>query len=51
METLIEMYPYYWMRAVSGIIYVAGVALFIGNLVLTARGGKAEDLSARAAGA
>ncbi|MBE0599089.1 MAG: cbb3-type cytochrome c oxidase subunit I [Desulfuromonadales bacterium] len=51
METLVEMYPYYWARAFSGIIYVAGVGLFIGNLVLTARKGKAKDVTPVPAGA
>jgi cytochrome c oxidase cbb3-type subunit 1 len=39
METLIEMYPYWWARAVSGVIYLAGVAVFIYNLAMTVRKG------------
>jgi cytochrome c oxidase cbb3-type subunit 1 len=39
METLIEMYPYWWARAVSGVIYLAGVAAFIYNLAMTVRKG------------
>jgi cytochrome c oxidase cbb3-type subunit 1 len=39
METLIEMYPYWWARAVSGVIYLAGVAIFIYNLAMTVRKG------------
>jgi cytochrome c oxidase cbb3-type subunit 1 len=39
METLIEMYPYWWARAVSGVIYFAGVAVFIYNLAMTVRKG------------
>jgi len=37
METLIELYPYWWARAFSGLIYLAGVGVFIYNLVMTAR--------------
>jgi cytochrome c oxidase cbb3-type subunit 1 len=34
------MYPYWWIRAVGGVIYLAGVLVFIYNLVQTARSGK-----------
>ncbi len=37
METLIEMYPYWWIRAFSGIIYLVGVLAFIYNIYMTAR--------------
>ncbi|ADU66861.1 cbb3-type cytochrome c oxidase subunit I [Desulfurispirillum indicum] len=37
-ETVAAMYPYWWVRAVSGVIYLAGVILFVYNLVMTARG-------------
>ncbi|WP_305042664.1 cbb3-type cytochrome c oxidase subunit I [Geoalkalibacter sp.] len=40
MESLVEMYPYYWARAFSGLIYLAGVAIFVYNLAMTARRGK-----------
>jgi cytochrome c oxidase cbb3-type subunit 1 len=40
MESLAAMYPYYWARAVSGIIYLAGVLVFIWNLTQTARRGE-----------
>jgi cytochrome c oxidase cbb3-type subunit 1 len=40
METLIEMYPYWWARAFSGVIYLAGVGVFIYNLVMTTRSGR-----------
>ena len=39
METLIEMYPYWWARAFSGVLYLAGVAVFVYNLGMTARKG------------
>ncbi|MDF1578174.1 MAG: cbb3-type cytochrome c oxidase subunit I [Desulfurivibrionaceae bacterium] len=38
METLVELYPYWLVRAISGIIYLAGLVLFIYNIYMTARG-------------
>ena len=32
METMIEMYPYWWARAFGGIIYLLGVLIFIYNM-------------------
>ncbi len=46
MESLVSVYPYYWARAFSGIIYIAGVLLFVANLVLTVRKGKTRDTTA-----
>jgi hypothetical protein len=40
MEVLVEMYPYWWIRAGGGVIYLAGIVVFIYNLVQTARSGK-----------
>jgi cytochrome c oxidase cbb3-type subunit 1 len=40
------MYPYWWARAFSGVIYLAGVGIFIYNLAMTAR--KEEPLSSTA---
>jgi len=40
METLIEMYPYWWARAFSGVIYLLGMVAFIYNLFMTVRRGK-----------
>jgi len=37
MEVLTEMYPYWTIRAISGVIYLAGVLVFIYNLYMTAR--------------
>jgi cytochrome c oxidase cbb3-type subunit 1 len=37
MEVLAEMYPYWTVRALSGIVYLAGVLVFIYNLYMTAR--------------
>lgn len=36
-ETLAQLYPYWTIRAVSGVIYLAGVLVFIYNLIMTAR--------------
>jgi cytochrome c oxidase cbb3-type subunit 1 len=47
METQVEIYPYWWIRAISGIIYLAGVLVFIYNLYMTAQ--KGETLPAAAA--
>ncbi|ALC17075.1 cbb3-type cytochrome oxidase, subunit 1 [Desulfuromonas soudanensis] len=43
METMIEMYPYWWARAVGGVIYLLGLGVFIYNLILTVRKGKPSD--------
>lgn len=47
METMIAIYPYYKMRAVSGFIYLAGLVVFIYNLYKTFQKGAASQ-SARA---
>jgi cytochrome c oxidase cbb3-type subunit I len=38
MESLIAIYPYWWTRAFSGVLYLAGVLVFIYNLARTAQG-------------
>jgi len=40
MEALVTMYPYWWIRAASGVLYLAGVVVFVYNLVMTARRGE-----------
>ncbi len=40
METMVAMYPYWWARAIGGVIYMAGLAVFIYNLVQTVRKGQ-----------
>ena len=40
METLVAIYPYLKMRAISGFIYLAGVVVFIYNLYMTLQKGK-----------
>ncbi|MDD2271722.1 MAG: cbb3-type cytochrome c oxidase subunit I [Desulfuromonadaceae bacterium] len=42
METMVAIFPYYKMRAVSGFIYLAGLVVFIYNIYKTFR--KGEDL-------
>ncbi len=42
-ETLAEMYPYYWVRAICGVIYLAGILVFIYNLYMTARKGEPAE--------
>jgi cytochrome c oxidase cbb3-type subunit 1 len=48
METLIELYPYWWIRAASGIIYLVGVLAFIYNITMTARGRKSSPATVAA---
>lgn len=46
METLIATYPYYKMRSLSGLIYLAGLAVFVYNICMTARKGARAALPA-----
>jgi cytochrome c oxidase cbb3-type subunit 1 len=41
METLAAMVPYWWVRAFSGVLYLAGVLVFVYNLVQTVKQGEA----------
>lgn len=43
METLVAIYPYYKMRAVSGFIYLAGLLIFIYNLYKTFEQGEEQN--------
>jgi cytochrome c oxidase cbb3-type subunit 1 len=47
METMISVFPYYKIRAVSGFIYLAGLILFIYNIYKTFQKGS-EIQSAKA---
>jgi cytochrome c oxidase cbb3-type subunit 1 len=47
METMVAIFPYYKLRAVSGFIFLAGLLVFIYNIYKTAEKGKA--LPSRAA--
>jgi cytochrome c oxidase cbb3-type subunit 1 len=46
MEALATMYPYWWTRALSGVLYLAGVVVFVYNLVMTARTGEPAAIPA-----
>jgi len=50
METMVEMYPYWWARSIGGLIFMIGVIIFIYNLILTARGGKSAPAAVTAEG-
>ncbi|MCF6178926.1 MAG: cbb3-type cytochrome c oxidase subunit I [Geopsychrobacter sp.] len=40
METMVEMYPYWWVRTFGGAIFLSGVLVFVYNLFKTVRHGK-----------
>ncbi len=46
METMVEMYPYWWARTIGGVIFLAGVLVFVFNLIKTIRGGESLVSSA-----
>ena len=48
METLIELYPYWHVRALGGLIYLASLIIFIYNITKTISGGKARPVAQRA---
>lgn len=41
MESMVRSYPYWWVRAFSGLVYLAGVGAFVYNMVMTIRQGRA----------
>jgi len=45
-EVLSKLYPYWTIRGVSGVIYLAGVLVFIYNLYMTAKSGKPVQAAA-----
>ncbi|MDT0678812.1 cytochrome-c oxidase, cbb3-type subunit I, partial [Autumnicola musiva] len=50
LETVTEIIPMYWMRAIGGSIYIAGAIVMLYNIIKTARQGSAvEDELAEAA--
>jgi len=40
------MYPYWWLRAIGGLIYFAGIVVFIYNLYKTVRKGESAPVAA-----
>ncbi len=46
METMVEMYPYWWIRAGGGLIYFAGILVFIYNLIKTVQEGDSVPTAA-----
>lgn len=46
METLVAIFPYYKMRAVSGFIYLAGVVVFLYNMYKTTQNSKVSSVKA-----
>ncbi len=46
METLVAIFPYYKMRAVSGFIYLAGVVIFLYNMYKTTQNSKVSSVKA-----
>ncbi len=51
MESLVEMYPYWHMRAGGGVIYLVSLLIFIFNIIKTVQSGSATDGTVRATGA
>jgi cytochrome c oxidase cbb3-type subunit 1 len=45
METMIEMYPYWWARAFGGVIYFLGILVFIYNMIKTVNSGHESPIS------
>ena len=49
METVVEIMPMYWLRAIGGTLYIIGAFILLYNVVQTARAGsKVEDDAAEA---
>jgi cytochrome c oxidase cbb3-type subunit 1 len=46
-ETVAALHPYYLIRAVGGLLYLAGAILFVINIVQTIRGRTASERPAR----
>ncbi len=40
METMVEMYPYWWARTFGGVIFMIGVLIFVYNMIKTIRSGE-----------
>lgn len=48
MESVLTMYPYWWVRGLGGVIYLLGVGIFVYNIAMTARGAQTPPVAARA---
>ncbi len=49
MDTVTEILPLYYMRAIGGTLYLTGALMLVYNLVKTVKGHKVEDTAAEAA--
>lgn len=47
MDTLVQMYPYWQLRTVSGVIYTIGMVIFIYNIVMTIVNGRKNLAAAK----
>jgi cytochrome c oxidase cbb3-type subunit 1 len=43
---MVEMYPYWWIRAIGGLIYFVGILVFVYNLYMTVRKGESAPVAA-----
>ncbi|MFH7326832.1 cbb3-type cytochrome c oxidase subunit I [Desulfurivibrio sp. C05AmB] len=48
MESVLAMYPYWWVRGLGGVVYLLGVGIFVYNIAMTARGAQTPPAAARA---
>ncbi|MDF1614397.1 cbb3-type cytochrome c oxidase subunit I [Desulfurivibrio dismutans] len=42
MESVLAMYPYWWIRGLGGVVYLLGIGVFVYNIAMTARGAQAS---------
>jgi cytochrome c oxidase cbb3-type subunit 1 len=42
-ESVKATYPYYVVRLLGGVLYLSGMLIMAWNVVMTVRGGRAED--------
>ncbi len=43
LETVTEIIPMYWMRAIGGTLYLTGVLILVYNIIVTIRSGSAVE--------
>ncbi len=46
METVVRLYPYWWIRALGGVLYLVGVLIFIYNIYKTAAKAQPQSVPA-----